>query len=45
MPAEFKEIDKSSIPEYMHIYLELAGKNYLGIQINGDGYPKRREKF
>jgi alkaline phosphatase D len=45
MPAEFKEIDKSSIPEYMHIYLELAGKKLPWNTDQWDGYPKEREKF
>jgi alkaline phosphatase D len=45
MPAEFMEIDKSSIPEYMHIYLELAGKKLPWNTDQWDGYPKEREKF
>ncbi|MDC1150268.1 alkaline phosphatase D family protein [Gammaproteobacteria bacterium] len=45
LPDALKKIDKSLIPEYMHIYLQLAGKKLPWNTDQWDGYPKEREKF
>ena len=45
LPDALKKIDKSSVPEYMHIYLQLAGKKLPWNTDQWDGYPKEREKF
>ena len=45
LPEALKKIDKSLIPEYMQIYLQLAGKKLPWNTDQWDGYPKEREKF
>ena len=45
LPKALKKIDKSIIPEYMHIYLQLVGKKLPWNTDQWDGYPREREKF